>query len=900
MIACRTALLYAAYAGTWILFSDRLLAWLVADPALLTSLQTYKGWAFVAVTALLLYFALQHRVRALEQGEGKERRAVRSFRLLGRCNEAIALAKEEGALISEICRLLVEEGGYRMAWVGFAEGAPGKRVRPAAQAGFAEGYLDAVTITWDEAEIGRGPTGTCIRTGRPVACRDMLQDPAYAPWRDEATRRGYASSIALPLADEEGAFGALNIYAAEPEAFEADETALLSRLADTLALGIKSLRDREALTESKNRYRSLFEQATDAIFLVDAEGRIREANPAACAMLGYACEELLAKNLRELIPPEELAARPLRIDRAWEGEPLFFERKFRRKDGAVVITEAGVTKLESGLLLGVARDVTGRNQREEELRARNAELAALFELSTHLRAATGSAELLPIVLGELRRLLGADDGKVALLSPDRRSCTVAYGEGLWEGGAGLTIPVERCLCKPVVQSGEPYVSEDYGAAAPALPPGGAAEEKIGPVALVPLKSEEELVGVLWLARRRGNRPFTPPEVRFLSAVGEMTGGALRRLKLYEEAARRLRHTQALRNIDMAITGSLDLRVTFKVILDEITGQLDIDAAAILRLDPYSGVLRYEAWRGFRTVNPASFSLRLGEGHAGRAAQKRRSLIIHDLRAAEPDPAQGRLFTEEGFTAYYAVPLIAKGRVQGVLEVFHRNPVKPNGEWLEFLETMAGQAAVAIDNAELFYDLERSRVELIQAYDATLEGWAYALDLKDEETEGHSRRVTALTLRIAREMGVNQEELAHVRRGALLHDIGKMGIPDAVLLKPGKLTAEEWETMRRHPVYAFQMLSRIDYLRPALDIPYCHHEKWDGSGYPRGLKGEEIPLAARIFAVVDVYDALTSERPYRPAWPREKALEYIREESGKHFDPRVVELFLSLGEQEVAF
>jgi len=180
MIACRTALLYAAYAGTWILFSDRLLAWLVADPALLTSLQTYKGWAFVAVTALLLYFALQHRVRALEQGEGKERRAVRSFRLLGRCNEAIALAKEEGALISEICRLLVEEGGYRMAWVGFAEGAPGKRVRPAAQAGFAEGYLDAVTITWDEAEIGRGPTGTCIRTGRPVACRDMLQDPAYA------------------------------------------------------------------------------------------------------------------------------------------------------------------------------------------------------------------------------------------------------------------------------------------------------------------------------------------------------------------------------------------------------------------------------------------------------------------------------------------------------------------------------------------------------------------------------------------------------------------------------------------------------------------------------------------------------------------------------------------------
>ncbi|RJX27432.1 MAG: HD-GYP domain-containing protein, partial [Dethiobacter sp.] len=175
-----------------------------------------------------------------------------------------------------------------------------------------------------------------------------------------------------------------------------------------------------------------------------------------------------------------------------------------------------------------------------------------------------------------------------------------------------------------------------------------------------------------------------------------------------------------------------------------------------------------------------------------------------------------------------------------------------------------------------------------------------LDLKDEETEGHSRRVTEMTLRIAREMGLKDEELVHVRRGALLHDIGKMGVPDAILLKPGKLTDEEWEIMRRHPVYAYQMLSRIGYLRPALDIPYCHHEKWDGTGYPRGLKGEEIPLPARIFAVVDVFDALTSDRPYRPAWPKEKALAYLRQQAGRHFDPRVVEAFLSLTEQNLLF
>jgi len=245
-----------------------------------------------------------------------------------------------------------------------------------------------------------------------------------------------------------------------------------------------------------------------------------------------------------------------------------------------------------------------------------------------------------------------------------------------------------------------------------------------------------------------------------------------------------------------------------------------------------------------------------------------------------------------------VPLVARERVLGVLEVFYRLPHEGSSEWLEFLETLAGQTAMAIENAELFQRLERANVELTQAYDATIGALSYALDLKDQETEGHSRRVTDLTLLVAREMGINDEELAHIRRGALLHDIGKMGVPDAVLLKPGKLTDEEWEIMRRHPVYAYEMLSRIDYLRPALETPYCHHERWDGTGYPRGLKGEEIPLSARIFAVVDVFDALTSDRPYRKAWPMEKALEYLREQSGKHFDPRVVEVFFSLAERKL--
>jgi HD-GYP domain-containing protein (c-di-GMP phosphodiesterase class II) len=213
------------------------------------------------------------------------------------------------------------------------------------------------------------------------------------------------------------------------------------------------------------------------------------------------------------------------------------------------------------------------------------------------------------------------------------------------------------------------------------------------------------------------------------------------------------------------------------------------------------------------------------------------------------------------------------------------------EWIHFLEAIAGQAAIAIDNSTLFNDLQRTNLELTRAYEETIEGWSRALDLRDKETEGHTRRVTEMTLMLARRMGISEGDLVHIRRGALLHDIGKMGVPDSILLKPGPLTKEEWATMRLHPGLAYNMLSPIDHLRLALDIPYCHHEKWDGTGYPRGLKGEEIPLAARLFAVVDVWDALRSDRPYRPAWSKEEAIAFIHSETGSHFDPEVAKLFL---------
>jgi putative nucleotidyltransferase with HDIG domain len=249
--------------------------------------------------------------------------------------------------------------------------------------------------------------------------------------------------------------------------------------------------------------------------------------------------------------------------------------------------------------------------------------------------------------------------------------------------------------------------------------------------------------------------------------------------------------------------------------------------------------------------------------------------------------------KEGFVSYYGVPLIAQGNIKGVLEIFHRAAFEGDPEWISLLDTLAAQATIAINTAELFRNLKQSNTELELAYDSTIEGWSRALDLRDKETKGHTQRVTEIAVLLARQMGIPEAELVHVQRGALLHDIGKMGTPDPILLKPGPLTDAEWAIMRQHPTIAFELLLPIVYLRPALDIPYSHHEKWDGTGYPRGLKGEQIPLPARIFAIVDVWDALRSTRPYRGAWPEDKVRENLKEQSGKRFDPKVVEAFLNL-------
>ena len=396
--------------------------------------------------------------------------------------------------------------------------------------------------------------------------------------------------------------------------------------------------------------------------------------------------------------------------------------------------------------------------------------------------------------------------------------------------------------------------------------------------------------IIWVSETARAIQDEQGQAKVLVACNDIT----ERREAGEVLRRQLNFLTGLKEIDQAILSAVDLRLSLKILVSRAVSLLQVDAADVLLVNSVEHTLEYSAGNGFRTTWIQASALKLNESYAGRAVRERRLIQGTDLGNAPESTFPVGFIREEDFSTYYGIPLIVKGNVVGVLELFSREKTIRTTEWFDFFETLAGQASIAIENARLFDDLRRSNLELALAYDSTIEGWSRALDLRDRETEGHTERVTEQALALARRMGFPGRDIIQIRYGALLHDIGKMGVPDEILHKPGPLTEEEWQVMRQHPSFAHDLLSPIRHLKEAaLEIPYCHHEKWDRTGYPRGLQGRQIPLAARMFAVVDVWDALTSDRPYRKAWSRQQTLEYIHAQSAKQFDPQVVEAFAKM-------
>ena len=349
---------------------------------------------------------------------------------------------------------------------------------------------------------------------------------------------------------------------------------------------------------------------------------------------------------------------------------------------------------------------------------------------------------------------------------------------------------------------------------------------------------------------------------------------------------------ALMGVGRAINSSLGLKRVLEEVMDSLIELMSAERG-FLMLRESNGELKERIARRIDHSNLDKDAIKVSQTIVKKVVESGEAILTTN---AQEDP---RFENQMSVAAYQlrsilCAPLKIKDRLIGVIYVDNRARAGIFQEReLGLIRAFSDQAAVAIDNAQLFDGLQASNKELQDAYRATLEGWVHALDMRDKETEGHTQRVTTLTERLARSMGVGEDDLVHIRRGALLHDIGKMAIPDGILLKPGPLTDDERELIKKHPVYAYDMLKQIDFLLPAIDIPHYHHEKWDGTGYPEGLRGESIPFPARIFPVIDVYDALVSNRPYRKALPPEEVRERIKADAGSHFDPQVVDAFLQM-------
>jgi PAS domain S-box-containing protein/putative nucleotidyltransferase with HDIG domain len=658
----------------------------------------------------------------------------------------------------------------------------------------------------------------------------------------------------------------------------------------------------EKLFASEMSYRRLFEAAQDGILILDANtGVIEDVNPFLLKMLGFLPDELRGEKIWDLGFFKDIAANKAKFLKLQQNkyvryENLPLETKSGRQFDVQFVSNVYQVDHRKVIQCNI-RDITDQKRAADAVRASEERYRSLFENS-------------PISLWE------EDFSAVKLFIEDLRKRGTTDFRTFFESHPEVVtkcmnqirvVDVNKATLKMFAAKSKAEIGENLSVII------GKNREDM-PEELVniaegntdfewqginfTLAGEGRSVSMHWTAAPGYEDTLSKVLISMFDITErKQSEEALTRQteelrRLNKELDQQLQQMISLREIDTAISSSVDIKLTLSILLDHLTKHLGIDAADVLLFNPILQTLKYTAGQGFRTQALQYTSLGLSDGFAGRAVSNRGVVTIQNLPKNSGGLQRSVEFSGEGFMTYIGVPLIAKGQVKGVLEILQRKELELDHAQQAFLEMLTGQAAIAIDSAQLFENLQSSNFELMMAYDETIEGWSQAMDLRDKETEGHSLRVVNLTLRLAASMGFGAKEMPHVRRGALLHDIGKIGVPDDILHKPGTLTEEEWVIMRKHPQVAHDMLVSINYLKPALDIPYCHHEKWDGTGYPRGLKGEQIPLAARIFAVVDVWDALSSDRPYRKAWPEDKIRQYIKKQSGKHFDPLVVKNFLN--------
>ena len=797
-------------------------------------------------------------------------------------------------------------------------------------------YLGADVSNWRSGyPISQGITGKAVLLGKTIRSGDISNDSEYIEIASDIR-----SELCVPIRVNERIIGVLNVESRTPNAFEESDERILNTIAGGLGTALEKLRlfkeeqqrrqEAETLRRAATAISSSLDPNTVAKEILTALKQIitfnsgsvflHEGDKLRIAMVdGYHH----SAELKDLTFPEDdeffqmvkITRQPIIVEdaqkdtrfkhwgestsvRGWMVVPLISRG---RVIGAITLDslqpgtfDENVGYTAMAFAYQAAAAIENARLYDETQRRLN-ELETINRLSASLRMTQPIKEMLEILLNETLKIIQTEHGSIWLYDAALDKLAQRAERGEFVNSKTKTVRTgTSSIVSHVFLSGKTYISEEF-VSDPLVNRDNLDITLAGLGGVcIPIQSTAGTIGVLMIGIKKGRQ--IDDQNGLLTTLAEIGGNAIHRAQLFEHNREQIRRLTTLRDIDSAIASSFDLRLTLNILMDQTIKHLNVNAIDIGLYHQELQSITYIGGSGFQSSSASRVQTRIGEGLAGQVIIKQKPFHLTDLQNS-PEIKNEPLLKREGFVTYIGIPLIVKGQIKGVFEVFHRTPLLPTADWMEFLHTLAGQAAIAIDNSQLFENLQRSNQELIQAYDTTLEGWARALELRDRETEGHTRRVTDLTLRLAKYIGINDTEMINIHRGVLLHDIGKMGVPDQILKKSGPLNEGEWSEMRQHPVYAHNLLSPILFLRGALDIPYCHHEHWDGSGYPRGLKGEQIPHAARIFSVVDIWDALLSDRPYRKAWPQEEVTQYLKDIAGTLLDPTVVEVFLRMIAEE---